>query len=210
MIAPPAPVLLIAGTHGREQTWWRAESPFARELMRQGVILLDPADPFTWTTELDGIVGENKVWKDAGDKLRLYAQAKGQARVSVVAHSHGGNVVAYAAAAGLVIDRLITVATPVRGDLAAEYGELRQAVQTVWIHLYSDASDWIQWLGSWFDGSWRFRRRMKGADLNFKTPAVGHSGLLDPELWRSRGYGFWLAGSPHAVLAKVELIRRGR
>src|SRR5438094_7944279 len=38
--------------------------------------------------------------------------------VSVVAHSHGGQVLAYAAAHGLVLDVAVTVATPVRSELA--------------------------------------------------------------------------------------------
>lgn len=203
-----APVILVAGTHARDQGWWRPGSPFAKELEVQGVQLLHPGDPFSWSTRLNGVQGDNDEWQAAGDALRWYA--RGFEAVSVVAHSHGGNVVAYAAAGGLVIDRLVTVATPVRGDLAAQYAAIRKQVQTVWIHLYSDESDWWQWMGSWFDGSWRLRRRMKLADLNFKTPKVGHSGLLDPVLWQQRGYGFWLAAHPRAIQARIELIRRGR
>lgn len=210
---PPAPVVLIAGTHGMGSPWWRPGSPFAQMLAAEGCRLLGAegnGDYFRWSTTLDGVVGEHDDWRAAAAGLRWYAQAKlGGEPVSVVAHSHGGTIALLAAAQGLKLDRLITVATPVRADLRAEYRAARE-MAWLWVHLYSDDSDWWQWAGSWFDGSWRLRRRMRWAELNLKVPGVGHSGLLDRALWQQRRWAYLLAGPRGAVRTRVELIKRGR
>lgn len=211
MTAAP-PVVLVAGTWGDwEDQWWRPDSEFARMLREDGVTLLAPDDPFRWTTKLEGIVGQNTEWERAGDALRWYVGEKLGAgeRVSVVGHSHGAQVIAYAGAGGLKIDRLITVAAPVRNDMRAVYAAARKNIW-LWVHLYGNSADLMQRLGSWFDGSWHLRRRMKAADLNLRHPGVGHSELLDPGLWKQRRYPFFLAGSERAVQTRVELIRRGR
>lgn len=218
-----APVILVAGTWGgkrSESQWWQPRSLFARMLEAGGVTILAPEDPFRWTTDLDGLIGKNEDWARAGDALRWYANAKllpvggAPRRVSVVSHSHGGNCVAYACASGLLVDRLITVGTPIRREMRTTYEAARKNIQT-WIHLYSNSADVWQMFGSWRPGrllAWvrgeSLTRRMKWADVNLKHPGVTHGNLVDPALWRDRRYAFFLAGPPGAVLARVEMIRR--
>ena len=96
------------------------------------------------------------------------------------------------------------------------YDAARKNIKT-WIHLYSDATDIWQFLGSlrpgrllaWMKGE-SLTRRMKWADLNLKHPGVAHSALLAPQLWQDRRYAFFLSETELAVQGRVELIRRGR
>jgi pimeloyl-ACP methyl ester carboxylesterase len=169
--------------------WWMMGSAFTRMLLGAGLKILDPKDPFIWTTNLDGVLGDNDDWYAAGMALLWYCHAKlPDQRVNIIAHSHGGQIALYAAAHGLLIDSLVTIATPVRRDVQRYAARPGRPNIERWTHLYSDTSDLWQWLGSWFDGSWRGRRSMPLADLNIQEPGVGHTGLLNPVLWKKRGW----------------------
>ena len=103
---------------------------------------------------------------------------------------------AYGAAAGLRIPRLITIGSPVRGDMAEVWARARPQIGR-WLHLYS-AGDWWQIFGQFGDGVIGRRRSMPLADRNVEVPGVHHADLLrDParfDLWRSRGWLAWAAG----------------
>jgi len=101
----------------------------------------------------------------------------------VIAHSHGGSVALYAAAAGLKIQTLLTVATPVRRDLRSVIDAARPNI-AYWAHVHSDCSDWWQVLGEAFDGRLGIYRAMAQADLNIKIPQAGHSALLHDPRYR--------------------------
>jgi len=188
------PTILVPGTWGDSQAWWRQGSPFWAAAEAHGVSLLNGEDPYNWTTEIDGVLGKNRDWETAGDALRWYAAARGLKTVNLICHSHGGGVGQEAAAGGLSVDTFITVATPIRKDMEPVIVKARAHIAR-WIHLRSDASDWFQWFGEVMDGrlAWPGSvREFSLADRNVVEPGVGHSGLLDPALWTARGWWTWL------------------
>lgn len=179
------PTILIPGTWGDSDAWWRQGSPFWTAALEAGVTLQNGDDPYNWTTEVDGLLGRNRDWETAGDALRWYVAARGEETVNVIAHSHGGQVALYAAAGGLSINTLVTVATPVRADMEPVIAKARVNLPR-WIHLRSDNSDWFQWFGEILDGRLAWPGSVRDFPLADKTViegGVGHSGLLDPETW---------------------------
>ena len=209
-------VLLVQGTHawGRStaEQWWEASSPFARFLSSQQLELLGGDRPFIWDTDLDGVGwfhgrGKRHInWEAAG--LCLYAYLKPPLNASddyvpladrnLIGHSHAMQVIAYACAAGLKINRLITIGSPVRKDMRDVYAAARPNVAR-WLHVHSDRSDRIQWLGTLFDGHVGVVRRQPFADVNLGIPQVSHSRLLnDPlcfPLWRAHELADFLRGT---------------
>jgi len=183
--------VLIAGTHGYHDDWWRPGSSFVKQLNEERIRTADSSDPYTWCTKLDGVLGGNEVWESAGHALRWYVRSKvGPYPVSIIAHSHGGQVAAYAAAQGLQIERLITVATPVRGDMDGVYREATKNISW-WRHLHSDNDLW-QVFGGLMDGRWGIHREMPHADENIMVEGIQHGKFLDPELWSTNYWWEWL------------------
>ena len=180
-------VVLVAGTHGHHDSWWKPESDFSRMLLSHGIRVADNSDPYAWCTRLEGLFGNNVVWDTSGKALRWYARSKVRHYpLSVVAHSHGGQVAAYAAAQGLQIERLVTVATPVRGDMDEVYSKAAQNIGR-WVHLHSNNDIW-QVLGGLMDGKWGIHREVPYADENIMVPDIQHSDFLHPELWEENGW----------------------
>ncbi len=179
-------VILVQGTWSLTYAdWWKPGSEFYKTLQSGGLSMLNGGDPFSWSTDIDGLIGGNDDWQEAGKALRWYVQGRlGLLEpVTLIAHSHGGQVVLYAAAQGLRVSRLITVATPIRWDMR----KTRQLARTNichWTHLYGGLRDWWQVLGALGDWSLGLRREMPEADRNLGFPERGHSDLLDPQLWK--------------------------
>ena len=198
-MSAPAPIALVAGTWGRDPShggWWRAGSEFRRMLLALGVPLVGADDAnaiFSWTTRLDGVDGDNADWDEAGKALVWYAHAQlspdepGTWKpVSVIAHSHGGNVLAYAAWHGLAIDTAITLATPVRADMEVQYRMLAQRARR-WVHVYTDERTGWGWqiLGAagWNTLFAPVHREMAHAHENVYVPGYAHGDLVRPGLW---------------------------
>jgi len=201
-------VVLVAGTfswNGSDRgDWYAPGSPFAVFLASRGVEPLfgvrpDGPHPFTWSTELGGIGGRGRVvWQAAGVNLFNYLvpplcpdRQLPSAETNLIAHSHGLQVVLFAAAAGLNINTLISVGSPVRRDMWATAVTARLNIRH-WLHIHSDQSDRWQWLGELFDGHLGIVREHPLADQNDFVPVVGHSELLrNPEHfhhWSDRGW----------------------
>ncbi len=210
--------LPIAGTHGWRGepagNWWQQGSPWLRYLREQGCVPYAPARPFIWTTALDGVPWpwqrartQHLTWRAAAHNLYAYlvppifgGDANGVAATPtatrIVAHSHAAQVVAFACAEGLIVERLITIGSPVREDMADVWRQARPRIGT-WVHVHSDASDRWQWLGTLGDGVCGIVRAMPLADRNVAVPGVGHTGLLtDPE-----AFGWWES------LGLIEVLR---
>lgn len=181
--------LPLAGTHSwtgkLSGEWWQDGSEYLAFMATQGFVPYDPEDPFVWDTGLGGLpIFGTTNWYAAGLNLRHYNGFKGPIRI--VAHSHGGQVAAYAAARGLKIYSLVTIGTPVRADMYPIWTAARKNIR-YWTHVYSDWSDKTQLLGSLFDGAFGIERRFiwtdvfgirQGANKNLGLPGVGHSGLI--------------------------------
>lgn len=181
------PVVLIPGTwanserNAAQDFWWRPGSPFCRAMQDHGLHPLS----FAWDTRLDGVLGDNDEWQKAA--MILYRQTKDLQPLTAIAHSHGGNVAIVAAAAGLKIRKLVTLATPVRADVP--YEAARRYIGH-WSHIYGGKRDWVQLAGSLFDGHFGLRRRMKLADANVKLPECGHNDVHQVDVWNR--HSLWL------------------
>lgn len=163
--------------------------------------------PFLWTTRVNGSDGwrrwfswviprewergDHLDWQAAAKSLTWYCEAECKPD-AIIAHSHAGQVVAYACAnEGLTVPLLITVSTPVRADMDVEYQATRKAVGT-WRHLYDPSTDPIQWAGGFGDGSIHPTRLMRWAHENYAVDGAGHAGALhDPRFaqeWQAEGW----------------------
>lgn len=214
------PVAGTHGWRGQQTGgWWQAGSPWLAELESHGFVPYNSARPFVWSTNLDGHTGilrrwlrkllpfvsddtRHLVWEAAG--LSLYAYLvppiyggeyngvnAAPTETRIVCHSHGAQIVAFACAAGLKVDRLITVGSPIRADMAHIYDQARDNIG-YWLHLHSDHTDRWQWLGSIGDGVLGVVREHPWADDNQAVRHVGHSGILTDEdgirMWHRFGW----------------------
>jgi hypothetical protein len=196
--------ILIPGTHAWKNDpaqWWHPESRFLDRVEAQGGVIFNRRNPFAWSTDLDGLLTSrgHSDWRAGAAALRFYighpecSQLAGR-DTGVLAHSHGGQVALYAAAAGLKIGLLVTIATPVRKDMREVIEAARPNI-SYWRHLHSGMKDWTQLFGGLGDGGFSFTRHFEGADENIKIGEAGHSGLLKDErywdFWTPHGFG-WL------------------
>jgi hypothetical protein len=200
-------VIVVPGTWGREQDWYRPWSPWARYLVSLGVEVFEPnGRPFLWSTDAGGWQGwrrwfgrtstrDHWDWMAGGDALfnlivpPLAPERRiPPAETRVISHSHGLQVVLYACAYGLKIDTLIDIAGPVRADMRPILDAARPNIRQ-WLHVHSDGSDKMQWLGELGDGTLGIVRgvTLPGV-VNHALPKAGHSGVLRDPVWFPR---FW-------------------
>ena len=197
----------IAGTwarsrHDHAHAWYRTGSPFDRRMIRHGYQRveqdLDPTTPDRgfWSGAVNGLLVQrlawwrdhHPAWRTGGETLRQFLRVRlhelgAAGGVTIVAHSHGGQVLAYALAAlaehtraALGPIHVVTVDMPVRRDMGAIYAPARAACAS-WTHCYSERG-WqsrFRWLGNRFGD-----RALAVADQNLEVTG-GHSGCLsDP------------------------------
>ena len=198
----------IAGTWGWNdrddpEAWFQPTSAFASVMRQLGYEPLRPK-PFAWSTRINGDQAWRRLlapvlpralersdlrdWEEAAENLGYYAAGADL----VVAHSHGGQIVALAAAYhGFTVPRVVTVATPCRREQRNNYFRLHTSTSR-WTHLYDRRSDWIAWLGQFGDGAFLGPRSMEFAHENIALDGIAHTGVLnDPAklgLWRSEGW----------------------
>lgn len=203
--------VLVPGTHAtlrdnHDDQWWQPGSAFTTFL---GSFDLYPARsrPFIWSSNLDGVrlwpwrwfSKDNHVdWKAAAHHLIDHLYYVPICDRNLIAHSHGLQVVLYAASFGLPISTLVSVMSPVRGDMKKVAAAARPNI-TNWWHLHSDWSDKMQVLGGLFDRQWGVQRKHPLADIDRSVPGVGHSSILKPEhmtMWSSLGIIDFLKGAP--------------
>jgi len=193
-----ATILLVDGTHGRRRVpGLRPGSPLATALVQRGHRLVggeNPeswADAWDWTTALDGMLGHNDQWEDAGRSLFLWLafEPRTPALDAILSWSHGGQVVAYAMAHGGRLPLWLPIAMPIRADLADTYRAARVRIDRI-VQLRSDSAwaDPWQWLGSLFDGSWRATRDLPQTDGLLVAPGASHRDCIDPALWEARAW----------------------
>lgn len=198
--------IAVAGTFGakKQEDWHLPQSDFSKFLLESGFDQLEtnPLKRYMWSTALDGIDANNTTWDAAGRALAHYIAPPllGESLVKpedtyIIAHSHGGNVVAYACGKyGLKINGLITVGTPIRKDLYEVY---QAAVPNIsrHLHLHAGWRDFWQIFGAFFDGRFGIHRKHPFATENRKVPK-DHGGILRDKrlfpLWVERGWlSFW-------------------
>jgi hypothetical protein len=191
----------INGTHENRQegtAWSSPVSPLSTFLAAHGLsnfLLTRPS--FDWSDDLDLFAWDHHAWEAAGQSILNYLvpplapeRRWPPDETVLITHSHGIQAALYAAAQGLKIDRLLDVAGPVRSDMMDVARQARPNIRR-WLHVHSDFSDRMQWLGEMFDGHFGIIRQHPLADVNVGIKKVGHSGLLrNPkyfELWVEDG-----------------------
>ena len=206
----------VAGTWARrnfrKNAWYRTGSPFDQKMSKIGYTRVDqkrnPQKPDRgfWSGDVNGLIFQRlfrtsqRDWKLGGADLAEFIGIKRKKEledaeeIAIIAHSHGGQVVAFALK--FLVDqgidplpnlRVVTVDMPVRTgrvfgflwrrsmdhiyEAASDYIDCR------WDHLYSQRAwrhlkTYWRWLGSQFGP-----RKFKYARSNREIPG-GHSGVL--------------------------------
>lgn len=227
-LPPTLPLMIvpIAGTEGWGDTWWQDGSLWLTTLANSHVypVRLD-GRPFRWSTDLDGLGGFAAVgnmlrglwrrpqhavlhrdWEAGGDALGYFLRDLPYQSRNIIAHSHGGQVALYCAAAGMPIRTLTTVGTPVREDMFRVYQDARPHLG---FHLHVCDARFDLWgtLGQLFDGqvsiqrTWpdplvtlgtRATRTTPGPNLTQELAHIGHGDVLRKPAaiayWRERGW----------------------
>lgn len=200
--------IAVAGTYaaGREMEWDHPDSTFSNFLLANDIIplMISPLKRYAWSTSLDGLDKSNDDWDAAGRALAYYVMPPladktllPPSETYIIAHSHGGNVAAYACGKyGLKVNGLITVGTPVRKDMDSIYKEAAKNIDHH-LHLHAGWQDYMQILGAIGDGRWGIHREMPYAERNDVMPK-GHGDILrDPTLfktWVDKGWISYFKG----------------
>jgi hypothetical protein len=202
--------LPIAGTWGQDDGWVIDNAdPFTCELARYGLEPLrriDGTPLFNWPAKLSGLPFlRRKYWQQWGLTLGHTLIRLPYIDRNLIAHSHGGQLAIIAAANGVKIRTLTTIATPRRKDVPAEI-----AVNNIgyWQHVFDPKKDWTatvghrirRTLGQLGDGDVSLERRFLIPGIqNIGIPKVSHSNLFhDPTMLH------WLADA-----ALIDGILRG-
>ena len=203
-LAPFMKWIPVAGTsarkrHDHARSWYRVGSPLDRLLCALGYQRVeqdrDPDTPDTgfWSGDINGLMlqralwwrDKHPAWKTGGEALRKFLLARRdefEKGVTLILHSHAGQVGAYALA-GQPFDfpvHVITCDMPVRADMREVYASASTNVAS-WTHLYSEKG-WksrMRWLG---DGQiFSNPRKLPVATRNIEIKG-GHSKYLsDPK-----------------------------
>ena len=215
--APLKLYIPVAGTWARQEfradAWYRTNAPFEKQITQLGYLRVDQNGDRTqpdrgfWSGDVNGILVQklkfwrrsDTEWRLGGGELASFITKRSQElaaadEVAIIAHSHGGQVVAFAL--NFLVDtqtnlpnfRVVTVDMPVRTGrflgflwrrgMDKIYERASDGIDRRWDHLYSERF-WRQplkthwrWLGSQFGP-----RRLEYARSNRKIPG-GHSGVL--------------------------------
>jgi hypothetical protein len=207
--------IAVPGTRGgtEQADWFSAKSPFAEFLSKRDLFnAAGLAIPFCWSTDLNGIGRNHQDWKAGGASLFYYGAAFPSIslppqtipempramhcaglmadRTVIISHSHGRQVVLYAAALGMKIDRWIDVSGPVREDMLDVQKVGRPNIRQH-LHLHGGKRDVWQWFGELFDGHLGIVRDDPMADKNEEMRG-GHSDVLRKasyfQDWVTRGW----------------------
>lgn len=200
----------IAGTHdASESSWWKDGSPFNLFLKSNNILLLRPTFPFEWTTDLDGTSvfshilkrgkpTDHRDWLAGGAALDYYygydknfRNLEPRYNRNIICHSHGHQVVMFAASRGLKLNNVIVVGGPVRSDLDSIYREARPNIKR--LLSISIENDWWQRLGEFGDGHFGWKSENPYADKNIKIKEnIKHGSLLRDsahfDKWKSQGW----------------------
>lgn len=202
----PAPVILVPGTWALRPSnpagnWIEPTGTFSRMLRAEGLAVLDPC---RWSTHLGGLT-DDLAWSVGGSVLFEQLEALGltSGGASIISHSHGGQVVAEAAALGARFESVVTLAMPVRRDEVYEYRMLR-ANARAWSAIYSLETVGTPWqaLGAvkltapstWWHVVRPVRADAKPYPVILDPTALSHQSLVDPQRWLDRAWARLLYG----------------
>lgn len=224
-LPPPRRALslfVVEGTWGG--AWAHAHSAFRLYLDNCGVEVYPRTE--WWSLDVGGLPSltaarKHSDWRIGGEFLGDALARVAYEDRNVLAHSYGGNVGLYAAAGtrdpderdgcfgfdGVPIRRLITVATPPRGDMDAVADRAKARIG-YWLHVTDTRGDWMQRLGQVFDGRFSFtpRKLQLKADQNIGIPKINHSKLFTDAdkfpLWEDLGILQFLRATDGEISAR--------
>ena len=171
----------ISGTHEkRKKSWVNKGSLFDRFMTVFGFTRLADDLRF-WSGALAGTFftsSGHRVWQYGGRQVYSFLEKlteEERKKLVIVAHSHGGTVLAYALAMRplLKVGAIVTVGTPVRRDIDDVWQKAKEATD-LHIQIYSVGfGSFVRWIGQ----RGRLRREMPWADKRWSVKG-GHSGVL--------------------------------
>ncbi len=189
----PTGLVLVEGTGGGK-TWAAPGTPFRTMLEAehflvrwfQGwALLVDGLDPFA---------RDHPVWTAGAWGLSYFLEGLPYEARNLIGHSHAVNVILLAIALGKIpIRRLVTICSPVRGDMQAVADEAAPRIGR-WRAIHATGGDPVQRLGELGGGhvgalTWR------QAHETLAIPDIKHGLLFTPaflELWRLDGINDFL------------------
>lgn len=198
------PVILCHGTWGRADIWHRPDSPLWAALVERG---FQPIE-FLWSGLLGGyphpiinppstdhMEGDLALWASEGEKLGLFCQvhcADWPGDIAdVITHSHGFQVLTFAAAYGWHFKNVLSLSGPVREDMKKYRQQARPNIERLTQVVDRDGDMTIR-EGQSFDGHFGWVLDLPEADKQIDAPGQGHSGLtLDIKAWDK--LGLWKA-----------------
>lgn len=205
----------ILDDYGRNEVRWWQTSYFYYFMKKNGFDVPNSKDPYVWTTDLQGVsfwrrwsvfngkinkIRDHRDWIAGGAALRWYIKSYGleDTEVSLIAHSHGLQVVAYACDQGIRVKNLISVGSPIRRDMEHLYKCIRNSTIR-WLHISDGNNDRIQLAGQFGDGILSRRTFNKFANFNNPLPNISHTRILsDPN-----AFHYWVD------LQWLEFLRTG-
>lgn len=159
--------------------WHMRGSEFTRHMASENLIL-HARTPFEWDAEVDGLFYQRQhaVWKSAAKHLQCHVERVPLEERNMIAHSHGGQVLFYAAANGVRFNNVITVGTPVRVDMEPI---ILKAIGnfSYWHHICDSKTDMTAILGTLWDGRFRIKHTFDLADSSSDVKGIGHSRILN-------------------------------
>ena len=170
MLYIPVAGSLARKRHDHDLSWYRRDSPLDRLLVKLGYQRVDQngdlykPDVGFWSGDINGLMvqramwwrDKHPAWKTGGETLRAFLLSRLAELVdgvTLILHSHGGQVGAYALAGlqdllGAVQIHVVTCDMPVRADMREVYASASDSVAS-WTHMYSEPG-WksrMRWLG---------------------------------------------------------------
>lgn len=133
--------------------------------------------------------GDLELWRSEGEKLALFCRVLGLEAPCVLSHSHGLQVVTFAARGSLAqrFGTVLSLSGPVREDMTMMRNQAKPNIAR-WIQVTDPVSDQTIREGEAFDGHVGWRYELPEADVNLSAPGQGHSGLLtDLAAWDTLG-----------------------
>src|SRR5216684_1758334 len=172
------PLVVVAGTWGFHD-FWQPQSAWGRRATERGFLLNH--DPFRWSGDL--VVRDHQPWQIAASSLTWYLAAKHLAAPAVLVHSHGIQIVTYAASYGQRFGHVLDIEGPPRSDMEEVYVAALPNMLS-WTHLWN-SGDSILIAGEVGEGAGEVTYLMKHATTNLEIPSkFGHSGLFgDLKAW---------------------------
>jgi hypothetical protein len=141
----PSLTMIIHGTWAQQETWWRYPSDLPQYVDSLTHDFYQGDEPFKWS-------GDNtmEARKSGAQQLIAWLRTHPAKCVTLIAHSHGGNVVFKASqldeAANMHINHLMLLGTPIRDD----YEPNLRCIDRI-TNVYSE-HDSVQLLGTWGPG----------------------------------------------------------